>query len=114
MPQILRKFNTKLFVRGSMSQQTTEDSFFEGKRTWSVVKDKVIGGYVKPFVHKVARRNRPILLIDAFAGPGVFDDRTPGSPLIICNAASSVDAPWQAIFINRNKQHHEKLRSILE
>jgi three-Cys-motif partner protein len=97
-----------------MSTKSTEDTFFEGKRPWSVVKDQVIGCYIKPFTRKVAQFSRPILIIDAFAGPGVFDDGEPGSPLIICNSASGVNAPWQAIFINRSKQHHDRLRSILE
>jgi three-Cys-motif partner protein len=97
-----------------MSNKSTEDAFFEGKRPWSVVKDQVIGCYVRPFTRKVAQFNRPILIIDAFAGPGVFEDGSAGSPLIICNSASGVNAPWQAIFINRSKQHHDRLRSILE
>ena len=54
-----------------MSTQSTEDTFFEGKRPWSVIKDKVIGDYIKPFKNKVAKLNRPILFIDAFAAPGV-------------------------------------------
>jgi len=96
-----------------VATQTTEDTFFEGKRPWSVVKDQVIGAYIKPFTRKVAVLGHPILIIDAFAGPGVFEDGKPGSPLIICNAASGVKALWQAVFINQNKEHHERLQSIL-
>lgn len=96
-----------------MTGQSTEDTFFEGKRPWSIIKDQIIGTYIKPFTRKVAQRKRPILIIDAFAGPGVFEDGTPGSPLIICSAVAGVAAPWHAIFINRSKRHHEQLSAII-
>ncbi|MHA2204131.1 MAG: three-Cys-motif partner protein TcmP, partial [Candidatus Hodarchaeales archaeon] len=89
--------------------------FFKGKRPWSRIKDQVLGNYMSPYLTKVMRLGRPILLIDAFAGPGVFEDNTPGSPLIMLNAArEKARGNYIAIFVNKFKDHHEKLVSILK
>lgn len=92
-----------------------DSEFFRGKRPWSKIKDKVLGGYMPAYLRKVAKLGRPILLIDGYAGPGTFDDKTPGSPLIMCSLAEKhVPAKYKALFVNHNKQHHEKLDTILK
>lgn len=86
------------------------DDFFEGKRPWSHIKDEVLRHYMDPYLAKVNRLKQPILLIDGYAGPGVFDDGTIGSPLIICEKAElRAKGNYKAIFINKDKEHHEKL-----
>ena len=89
-------------------------SFFDGKRDWSEVKDRVLSHYITAYLKKVQHLRKPILLVDAFAGPGVFDDGKPGSPLLMCNAADRY-APgnWHAIFVNKEKDHHDKLKNNL-
>lgn len=57
--------------------------FFRKKRPWSKYKDLILDYYLEPYLAKVARLRRPILVVDCFAGPGRFDDGQPGSPLII-------------------------------
>lgn len=96
-----------------MGKKSTEDTFFDRKRPWSAIKDQVIQSYMPAFVEKVKKRKQPILLIDAFAGPGTFDDGKPGSPLILCRAASRTTANWHAVFINRNDTHHKELGAVL-
>ena len=67
-----------------------------------------------PYLSKVAKLNKPILIVDAFAGPGKFEDSSPGSPLIICQAAEKhARDQYLAIFVNREKEDHEKLSSVL-
>jgi three-Cys-motif partner protein len=66
---------------------TDTDDFFKGKRPWSKIKDRILNSYMSPYMAKVNQRGQPILVLDAFAGPGRFDDGQPGSPLIICQAA---------------------------
>jgi three-Cys-motif partner protein len=68
----------------------TTDDFFAGKRPWSIIKDQVLEQYMPGYLAKVNRLRRPILLIDGYAGPGVFDDGKPGSPLIMCAAAEKI------------------------
>lgn len=58
--------------------------FFKAKRAWSSVKDKIVGDYIACYLKTIQHRHRPILIVDAFAGPGRFGDGSLGSPLIIC------------------------------
>ncbi|MCL4262442.1 MAG: three-Cys-motif partner protein TcmP [Anaerolineae bacterium] len=91
-----------------------DDEFFRDKRPWSKIKDKVIGGYMPAYLRKVALLGKPILLVDGYAGPGVFDDGEPGSPLIMCSAAEKyVKSQYSALFVNHNPSHHNKLQEIL-
>lgn len=90
------------------------DDFFEGKRPWSVIKDEVLKKYLPVYLAKVNRLRRPILIVDGFAGPGVFDDGSVGSPLIICSSAEEhANGNYQAFFINKRRDHHEKLVGVL-
>src|SRR5579884_2042655 len=88
----------------------SSDDFFEGKRPWSKIKDKVLADYMVPYLAKVNKLGRPILLIDGYAGPGVFEDGTRGSPIIMCEKAEErVKGNYQAIFINNRKKYYNKL-----
>lgn len=62
------------------------DEFFRAKRSWSKVKDKVVGDYIVCYLKTVHTLRRPILIVDGFCGPGRFGDGSDGSPLIICKA----------------------------
>lgn len=95
--------------------EDTEESFFKGKRPWSRIKDTVLGAYMPPYLSKVARLGRPILLVDCFAGPGKFGDDKPGSPLIMCQMAEKyAKGKCISIFVNKKQSHHEKLKKVLE
>jgi three-Cys-motif partner protein len=89
-------------------------SFFDGKRPWSRIKDRVLGSYLPPFLRKTQRLRRPIVVVDCFAGRGKFSDGTPGSPLIICQQIKR-HAPGRAIayFVNKRPEHHESLSRTL-
>jgi len=96
-----------------MSESTND--FFEGKRPWSFIKDEVLGSYISPYMAKVSSRGQPILVIDGYAGPGIFGDGKSGSPMIICQAAEKyAKGKYQAIFINKNQEHHDMLRYVLQ
>ncbi len=60
-------------------------SFFKEKRAWSRIKDELLKAYLVPYLAKVSRTRRPIIVADCFAGKGRFDSGEPGSPLIIAN-----------------------------
>ena len=92
----------------------SSDDFFEGKRPWSKIKDRVLEKYMTPYLTKVNTRGQPILLIDGYAGPGTFGDNTIGSPIIMCEAAEKyAKGNYHAIFINNKKKYHEKLSTEL-
>ncbi len=57
--------------------------FFKKKKPWSEYKDLILDYYLKPYLDKVARIGKPIIVVDCFAGPGKFGDGKSGSPLII-------------------------------
>jgi three-Cys-motif partner protein len=89
-------------------------SFFDGKRPWSRIKDRVLGSYLPPYLRKTARLGQPIVIVDCFAGRGKFSDGTPGSPLIICQQIK-LHAPQQATahFVNKRRPHHDALSRTL-
>ena len=92
-----------------------DEDFFAGKRSWSIIKDQVLGSYMSPYIAKVSSLGRPILLIDGYAGPGVFGDGKPGSPLLMCQAAERhAKGKYRAIFINKDEKYHKKLESVLQ
>lgn len=99
---------------GGEESESTETGFFRGKRPWSRIKDQILGQYMPPYLAKVASLGKPIVLIDAFAGPGRFKDGSAGSPLIMCQAAEKqVPRSYLAIFVNREREHHERLSYVL-
>jgi len=63
--------------------------FFVRKQSWSMIKDQLLGAYLKPYLEKVSHRSGRILIADCFAGKGRFDDGSPGSPLLIADAVRS-------------------------
>ena len=87
-----------------------EEDFFAGKRPWSIIKDQVLQKYMDPYLAKVNRRGSPILLIDGYAGPGVFGDGTIGSPIIMCKAKGN----YRAIFINNDQKYQTKLSQEIQ
>lgn len=58
------------------------DDFFSSKKTWSRVKDELLGCYLKPYTAKILYTQKPLLYVDCFAGKGRFDDGSNGSPII--------------------------------
>jgi three-Cys-motif partner protein len=92
-----------------------ESSFFDGKRPWSRIKDRVLGAYLPPYLRKIQRLAHPIVIVDCFAGRGRFSDGTPGSPLIICQEIKQ-HAPTRATayFINKRGAHHEALARTIK
>lgn len=64
-------------------------NFFKKKNEWSVIKDKLLGCYLTPYFQKVLRTGKPICYVDCFAGKGMFDDGTEGSPLIALKTRES-------------------------
>lgn len=63
--------------------------FFEKKKSWSEVKDELLGCYLSPYFSKILTTKRPVYYIDAFAGKGMFDDGKPGSPIIALDIIES-------------------------
>jgi three-Cys-motif partner protein len=97
-------------------RRSKEDQFFDEKKEWSRTKDRVVGAYLVPYLHKVKRLGSKIILIDPFAGPGKFlADGAPGSPLIITTIAEKiVPGQYLAVFGNKRLRSHQKLTTLLK
>lgn len=96
-----------------------DSSFFHEKRYWSTRKDKILGYYLKPYLPKISTQKKPVLIVDAFAGPGKFGNGEAGSPLIICNLARQANnRPLQVevkvLCIESSKELHGSLESLLK
>ena len=88
------------------------NSFFDHKKPWSKRKDLILDYYLKPYLAKVAKLGRPILLVDGFAGPGRFRDGSLGSPLIMCQRASEAinrGTQVQVLCIEQEREFYEPL-----
>ena len=64
---------------------SSSHTFFKEKRPWSRIKDELLKSYLVPYLAKVSRTRRPIIVADCFAGKGCFDSGEPGSPMIIAD-----------------------------
>jgi three-Cys-motif partner protein len=94
-----------------------DPSFFEKKRDWSKRKDLILAYYLKPYLAKVGKLRRPILIVDGFAGPGRYGDGTTGSPLIICSAVqaalSYARVPISVLCVEEDDDLHQQLAALL-
>lgn len=96
-----------------------DNSFFDAKKYWSRRKDLLLGYYLVPYLAKIATQRRPVLIVDAFAGPGKFGDGEAGSPLIICGTvqkANSKPLPVEVtvLCIEAVQELHVRLANLLE
>ena len=63
-----------------------QDEYFKRKHEWSKVKDELLKCYLPQYFNKIFLTRSPLLYIDAFAGPGRFEeDNSEGSPIIAVN-----------------------------
>jgi len=96
-----------------------DKSFFNEKRHWSKRKDKILECYLPPYLSKIATQGHPVLIVDAFAGPGKFGDGEPGSPLIICQSiqkslSKGLSVPVAALCIEADKESFSELSRSIE
>ncbi len=67
-----------------------KSEFFKTKNSWSVIKDELLGCYIKPYFQKILMTGKPICYVDCFAGKGLFEDGSEGSPLIVLGICEEV------------------------
>jgi len=92
------------------------DDFFKQKREWSKYKDLILGYYLTPYLEKVKYLKKPILIIDCCAGPGLFDDGSDGSPMIIAKHVKTLydkGVNIKGLFLEKKKKFFTKLQNNL-
>lgn len=93
------------------------DDFFKQKKEWSRYKDFILDYYLTPYLEKVKFLKRPIVLVDCCAGPGMFEDGSEGSPLIIARHIQTmqikgIDA--KGLFLEKKRKFFVKLQTNLK
>lgn len=84
------------------------NDFFKTKREWSKTKDDILSKYLTPYLQKIFALRKPVCYVDCFAGKGVFEDKSVGSPLIAIDkinaaiAQSAYDTSVYSYFIELN------------
>ena len=61
--------------------------FHSAKSPWAKIKHGILSNYLPLFVNKTSLFQKPIYLVDGFAGAGKYDDGQPGSALISATIA---------------------------
>ena len=92
--------------------------FFKEKKDWSRFKDKILDDYLAPYIAKIIRTRKPLVIFDCFAGKGKFANGENGSPLIIAKHIkstlqknASLSSNVKGVFIE--KKYHADLEANL-
>ncbi len=92
--------------------------FFKEKKVWSLFKDRILNYYLVPYIAKIVRTGKPLVIFDCFAGKGKFDNGENGSPLIIADHIkstlqknASLSNKVKGIFIE--KKYYDDLKTNL-
>ncbi len=83
----------------------------------TAAKHEILRRYLKGWIPKLGSRNRRIVYIDAFAGPGRYTGGEDGSPIIALKVARDyvgrplVDQQLKMLFIEPDRERNERLKS---
>lgn len=104
-------------VLSSLGSNMSE-GFFAEKRPAAGVKHAILGEYLSVFVGKTGRQSEDgrVAYVDGFAGPGVYDDEAPGSPLVAANVGRllSGSRDLRGFFVEEKRTHAQALREALK
>ncbi|MFG3348720.1 three-Cys-motif partner protein TcmP [Streptomyces sp. NPDC048018] len=92
--------------------------FFVSKKAAAVLKHAILDKYVVPFASKVGKYapDGRVVYLDGYAGPGRYDDGTPGSPALILESAAAI-ADFRKLdcyFIEKNRKNFQSLSQLVE
>jgi len=89
------------------------DPFFVSKQAAAVLKHGILSRYLVPFVAKVGSTSRghKVALLDGYAGPGRYEDKTPGSPALLAETARRVSS-YRTVECHFVEQKRESFRLL--
>lgn len=99
------------------------DAFFVSKKAAAVFKHSLLKSYFPRFAGKAGstESNKRLVYVDTHAGPGRYEDGTPGSPLLIAEnvtgmlgASGAAHRDIACMFIEARPGHHRHLAAVLE
>ncbi|MBU1164628.1 three-Cys-motif partner protein TcmP [Patescibacteria group bacterium] len=91
--------------------------FFKEKKSWSLAKDKILSWYLVPYLSKVKNLRKHIVIVDGFAGTGIYEDGSEGSPLIICKTIENLKSKGvraTAVLIDYDKVCYSELKKNIK
>lgn len=94
----------------------SDDRFFETKKPAAVLKHAILTGYLPVFVQKtgLTSKDNVVVVVDGYAGEGLYEDGTQGSPLLIADVMrKATGRTVSAIFIESDPVRHAKLTEVL-
>lgn len=53
-------------ILGGLSMSKDNSDFFKQKNSWSLIKDRLLSGYLAPYMQKVLTTNKKICYVDCF------------------------------------------------
>ena len=92
-------------------------NFFKEKKSWSLIKDRILSWYLIPYLTKVNRFGRAVFVVDGFAGAGLYKDGSEGSSFIICKIIENLRKKGikaSAILIDYDKDCFSELKRNLK
>jgi three-Cys-motif partner protein len=95
----------------------SEDPFFVSRQAAAVFKHKLLASYFPKFAGKAGstETDRRLAYVDTHAGRGVYDDGTPGSPLLIARTALGMKEQRRidCLFVERSPRNYKHLNEVL-
>ncbi|MBN6035533.1 three-Cys-motif partner protein TcmP [Amycolatopsis sp. 195334CR] len=107
----------------SVEAGVDRDAFFVSKKAAAVFKHSLLKSYFPRFAGKTGSTelNKRLVYVDTHAGPGKYEDDTPGSPLLIAeNVTGMLGASGRAhrdiacMFVEARPSHYRHLTEVLE
>ena len=94
---------------------TSNESFFTRKQAAAVLKHGVLSRYPRVFASMAGKGQSEVVLFDGYAGPGRYDDGSPGSPLLAVEAARSTSSfrNVRCVFCEGDIDSASNLESVL-
>lgn len=93
------------------------DPFFVSKQAAAVLKHGILSRYLVPFVAKVGSTSpgHRVALLDGYAGPGRYEDGTPGSPALLAETARRVSSyrTVECHFVEQRPESFQSLQKFL-
>ena len=91
--------------------------FFDEQQGAAFYKHALLSGYLRPFASKTGSRSQggTVAYVDAFAGAGVYEDGSPGSPQLALETAEALTDIRQlrCFFIESKRQNFDRLSSLI-
>ncbi|MGW6932928.1 three-Cys-motif partner protein TcmP [Lentzea sp. NPDC054927] len=98
------------------------DPFFVSKKSAAVFKHSLLKSYFPKFAGKAGSTevDKRLVYVDTHAGPGEYEDGTPGSPLLIAKnvtgmlgASGAAHRDIACMFVEARRSHHQHLKAVL-